>query len=154
MSYSRPSVQPGRGLTRTPALPDSSAVGVFDYALESDIATTTSLGVVQVGSGLSITSAGILSATGGGSSFINVSLVSVDYTATIDNYYIGATKSGITITLPPGVAGKVFIVKNQVNGSVKVQGSAGELFDDAIFKTLGADASLIAVFDGFRWNLV
>lgn len=154
MSYSRPSVQPGRGLKRTPELPNSSAVGVFDYTIDADIASHTTLGVVQVGSGLSITTAGVLSATGGGSSFVNVSLVAADYTATIDNYYIGATKSGITITLPLGVAGKVFVVKNQVNGSVKVQGSGGELFDDAIFKTLGADSSLIAIFDGFRWNLV
>ena len=154
MSYSRPSVQPGRGLTRTPALPDKNAVGVFDYTIESDIASTTSLGVVQVGSGLSITPTGILSATNDGSSLLNVSLVSANYTATIDNYYIGAIKNGITITLPLGVSGKVFIVKNQVNGSVKVQGSGGELFDGASFKTLGTDASLIAVFDGFRWNLV
>lgn len=153
MSYSRPSVQPGRGLTRTPALPDSSAVGVFDYTIESDIASPTSLGIVQVGSGLSITTAGILSTTGN-NSLINVSLVAQDYAATLDNYYIGATQSGITITLPAGVAGKVFIVKNQVNGSIKVQGSNGESLDFAAFKTLGADASLIAVFDGVRWNLV
>lgn len=155
MSYSRPSVQPGRGLTRTPALPDKDAVGVFDYTIESDIATTTSLGVVQVGAGLSITPSGILSATGGGSSLLNISLVGVDYTATINNYYIGATKKDITITLPLGIAGKVFIVKNQtVSGNIKVQGTGGELLDSSAFKTLGSDASLIAIFDGFRWNLV
>lgn len=155
MSYSRPSVQPGRGLKRTPELPNSSAVGVFDYTIDADIASSTSLGVVQVGSGLSISAAGILSATGGGSSLINVFLVGVDYTATLDNYYIGATKKGITITLPLGVVGKVFIVKNQASdGSVKVQGSAGQKLDDSNFKTLGEDSSLIAIFDGFRWNLV
>ena len=154
MSYSRPSVQPGRGLKRSPETPDSNAVGVFDFTLNADIATTTSLGLVQVGSGLAITSAGILSATGTSSSFVNVSLVSVDYTATLDNYYIGATKNGITITLPVGLAGKVFIIKNQVNGSITVQGSNGELLDSSQFKNLGADASIIAIFDGFRWNLV
>lgn len=154
MSYSRPSVQPGRGLTRTPALPDSSAVGVFDYSLETDIATTTSLGVVQVGSGLSITPAGILSATSG-SSLLNVFLVGADYTATIDNYYIGATKKNITITFPLGVVGKVFVVKNQAGeGSIKVQGSGGQKLDNSNSKTLGEDASLIAIFDGSRWNLV
>lgn len=152
MSYSRPSVQPGRGLTRTPALPDKNAVGVFDYTIESDIASTTSLGVVQVGSGLTITQAGILSASG--SSFINVFLVADDYTATIDDYYIGATKNNITITLPVGQIGKVLIVKNQVNGNIKVQGSDGELIDSSATKILGSDASLITVFDGFRWNLI
>lgn len=153
MSYSRPPVQAGRGLKRSPAVPNESTAGVFDYALDADIATTTSLGVVQVGSGLSITPAGILSATGG-SSFINISLVAADYTATINNYYIGATKSNITITLPLGVAGKMFIVKNQSNGSIRVEGSGGETLDSSSFKSLGSDASLIAIFDGFRWNLI
>ena len=153
MSYSRPSVQPGRGLKRTPETPDSNAVGVFDYALEADLATTTTLGVVQVGSGLSITSSGILSATGSGSS-INVLLVNDDYTASIEDYYIGALKDKIVITLPLGTIGKVFIIKNQVLGNIKVQGTGGELLDSASVKTLGNNASLIAVFDGFRWNLI
>lgn len=153
MSYSRPSVQPGRGLTRTPALPDKNAVGVFDYTIESDIASTTSLGVIQVGSGLSITPAGVLSATGGGSSLINVSLVSVNYTATLINYYIGATKKGITITFPAGVIGKVYVVKNQSDGNITVKGT-GQNLDESGDKTLGGNASLIAVFDGTRWNLV
>lgn len=153
MSYSRPSVQPGRGLTRTPAIPDKNAVGVFDYTIESDVATTTSLGIVQVGSGLAITPAGILSATGS-NSFIDVYLTSDDYTATIDNYYIGATKNNIIITLPLGIVGKVFIVKNQVTGNITVEGSGGEFIDSLSSRSLGTNGSLIAVFDGVRWNLV
>lgn len=154
MSYSRPSVQPGRGLTRTPALPDRNAVGVFDYTIESDIATTSSLGVIQVGDGLSITAAGVLSANGSSSSLINVKLTSVNYTATLDDYYVGATTGGITITLPAGVVGKVYIVKNQAaSGNVTVKGT-GQNLDQSVNKTLGGNASLIAVFDGTRWNLV
>ena len=156
MAYSRqPQVVRANGgaLKQTPTADLTSPAGIVTVELEALTATTTSRGVVQIGSGLSITPAGILSATGG-SSFINVSLVAVDYTATIDNYYIGATKNSIIITLPFGVAGKVFIIKNQVAGNIKVQGTGGELLDGAAFKTLGSDASLIAVFDGFRWNLV
>lgn len=154
MSYSRPSVQPGRGLTRTPALPDKNAVGVFDYTLESDVATTTSLGIVQVGSGLSITAAGILSASGSSSSLINVKLTSTNYTATLDDYYVGATTGGITITLPVGVVGKVYFVKNQASsGNVTVTGT-GQNLDQSVSRTLGGNASLTAVFDGTRWNLV
>lgn len=153
MSYSRPSVQPGRGLTRTPALPDRNAVGVFDYTIESDIATTSSLGVIQVGDGLSITAAGVLSANGSSSSLINVKLTSVNYTATLDDYYIGATKKSITITLPAGIVGKVYIVKNQADGNITVKGT-GENIDQSGSKTLGTETSLIVVFDGTRWNLV
>ena len=153
MSYSRPSVQPGRGLTRTPALPDKNAVGVFDYTIESDIATTSSLGVIQVGDGLSITEAGVLSTTGSSSSLINVKLTSTNYTATLTDYYIGATKKSITITLPAGTVGKVYIVKNQADGNITVKGT-GNNIDQSGSKTLGTETSLIVVFDGTRWNLV
>jgi hypothetical protein len=153
MSYSRPSVQPGRGLTRTPETPDKNAVGVFDYTLDSDIATTSSLGMIQVGDGLSITTAGVLSANGSSSSLINVKLTSTNYTATLNDYYIGATKKSITITLPAGIVGKVYIIKNQADGNITVKGT-GQNIDQAGSKTLGTETSLIVVFDGTRWNLV
>lgn len=157
MSYSR---QPncllaGRALKQTPSEETTDPAGVIPVLLEVDIATTGQLGVIQVGAGLSITPAGVLSATGGGSSLINVKLVSVDYTTTLTDYYIGATGSGLTITLLTGVTGKVFVVKNQnASGTVKVQGSSGQLIDTATFKTLGSGASMIVVFDGTRWNLI
>jgi hypothetical protein len=117
-----------------------------------DIATTTSIGAVQVGSGLSINSEGVLSATGG-SSLLNVKLTSTNYTATDSDYYIGATKKDITITFPAGVIGKVYVVKNQAEGNIKVKGT-GQNLDQAGDKTLGSESSLIAVFDGTRWNLI
>jgi hypothetical protein len=152
MAYSRPPVQPGRGLKRNPALPIESSSGVFDYALDSDIATTTGLGVIQVGSGLSITPLGVLSAVGS-SGLISVKLTAVNYTALAADYYIGATKKDITITLPLGTVGKVYIVKNQCEGSIKVKGT-GQNLDNSGDKTLGSEQSLIAVFDGARWNII
>ena len=154
MAYTRQPnvVLAGKGLKQSPTSGTVVPPGVVPVTLDADIATTSSLGMIQVGSGLSITPAGILSA--GGSSFINVFLVSEDYIATIDDYYIGATKNNITITLPVGLVGKVLIVKNQVNGNIKVQGSDGELIDSSATKILGSEASLMTVFDGFRWNLI
>jgi len=152
MAYSRPPVQAGRGLTRSPANPGQTQTGVFDYSLESDIATTTDLGIVQIGSGLSITPLGVLSAIGG-SSLINVKLTAVNYTALATDYYIGATKKDITITLPLGIVGKVYIVKNQVSGNIKVKGTGQDL-DSSGDKTLGSEASLFVVFDGTRWNII
>jgi len=146
------SVLAGQGLTQLP-VPNGDA-GVQSVMIHSDIATTTSLGVVQVGSGLSITPSGILSVNGGGSSFINVTLTSTNYTATADDYYIGATKKDIDITLPLGVIGKVYIIKNQVNGSIKVKASGGQKIDTSSDKTLGSEASIIVVFDGTRWNTI
>ena len=152
MAYSRPPVQPGRGLKRNPIIPIESTSGVFDYALDSDIATTTSLGIIQVGSGLSITPTGILSAVGG-SSLISVKLIAINYTALATDYYIGATKKDITITLPLGIVGKVYVVKNQVCGNIKVKGTSQNL-DSSGDKTLGTEQSLFVVFDGTRWNII
>lgn len=156
MAYSRqPQVVRANGgaLKQTPTADLTEPAGIVTVELEALTATTTNRGVVQVGSGLSITPAGVLSATGGGSSLLNVSLVAVDYTATLNDYYIGATKKNITITLPLGIVGKVYIVKNQVEGSIKVKGT-GENLDQSGDKTLGSGASLITVFDGTRWNII
>ena len=154
MAYSRPPVQPGRALSRTPSVPVESSAGVFDFALDADIATTTNLGVVQVGNGLSITPAGILSATASGTDIINVTLTAVDYTALLTDYYIGATKKDIEITLPLGVVGKVYVIKNQAAGNIKVEGTAGQKLDTASSKTLGSESAIICVFDGTRWNII
>lgn len=155
MAYSRPPVQPGRALKRTPALPVESTAGVFDFALDVDVATTTSLGVVQVGSGLAITPEGVLSATNSGSSdFVNVTLTGVNYIATGTDLYVGATVNNITITLPLGILGRVYYVKNQAGGNIKVQGTGGETIDGLAFQTLGSNAGFIVVFDGTRWNIL
>jgi len=155
MAYNRQPnvVLAGMGLKQSPPASTVTPPGIVPVTLDADIASTTSLGVIQVGTGLSITPAGVLSATGGGSSLLNVKLVAADYTATLDDYYIGATKKNITITFPKGVVGKVYIVKNQAEGNIKVKGT-GEDLDQSGDKTLGTEASLIAVFAGNRWNLV
>jgi len=162
MSYSRQPnvVQAGKGLTQNPPATVVTPPGIIPVTLDADIATTESLGVIQVGSGLSITPEGILSATGSGSSLLNVYLTSTNYTATLNDYYIGGNAKNIMITLPLGITGKVYVVKNQLNGSddsggnIKVQGTSGQTLDRSSFKTLGSNASLIALFDGSRWNLV
>jgi hypothetical protein len=156
MAYNRQpqTVLAGTALKQTPPPTVIQPAGIIPVTLNSDIATTTSLGVVQVGSGLSITPSGVLSATGGSSGFINVKLTSVDYTATATDYYIGATKKDIDITLPLGTTGRVYIVKNQVSGNIKVKASGGQKIDTASDKTLGTEASIIIVFDGTRWNTI
>ena len=142
---------PGRALSQTPAA--NGDAGILPLTLDADIATTTSLGVVQVGSGLSITPTGILSVIGG-NSLINVKLTAVNYTALTTDYYIGATKKDITITLPLGIVGKVYVVKNQINGNIEVKGSGGQKLDTSSDKNLGSECSIIVVFDGTRWNIV
>jgi hypothetical protein len=156
MAYNRQpqTVLAGTALKQNPPPSIVQPAGIIPVTLDADIATTTGLGVVQVGSGLSITPSGILSATGGSSSFINVTLTNVDYTATATDYYIGATKKDIDITLPLGIVGKVYVIKNQVSGNIEVKGTAGQKIDTSSTKTLGSDDSIIVVFDGARWNTI
>lgn len=155
MAYSRPPVQPGRALKRTPSIPVESTAGVLDFALDADIATTTSLGVVQVGSGLSITPSGVLSAiNGGGNNFVTITLTAVSYTITATDSYVGATNNNIVITLPTGILGRVYYVKNQSGGNIKVQGTGGETIDGSAFQTLGSNSGFMVVFDGSRWNIL
>jgi hypothetical protein len=156
MAYNRQpqTVLAGTGLKQNPPPSIIQPAGIIPVELEAEIATTTNLGVVQVGSGLSITPTGILSATNSSSGFINVKLTNVDYTAAATDYYIGATKKDIDITLPLGILGKVYVVKNQVSGNIKLKASGGQKIDTSSDKTLGTEASIIVVFDGTRWNIL
>jgi hypothetical protein len=142
----------GKALTQNPPASITTPPGIVPVTIECEEATTTSLGVIQVGSGLAITPTGILSVVGG-NSLISVKLTATNYIALITDYYIGATKKDITITLPLGVVGKVYVVKNQVEGNIKVKGTSQNL-DNSGDKTLGTEASIIVVFDGTRWNII
>ena len=143
---------PGRALSQTPVA--NGDAGILPLTLDADIATDSSLGVVQVGSGLAITPLGVLSATNSSTDIITVTLTAVDYTALLTDYYIGATKKDIEITLPLGVVGKVYVIKNQAGGNIKVEGTAGQKLDTASSKTLGSESAIICVFDGTRWNII
>ncbi len=144
---------PGRALSQTPVA--NGDAGILPLTLDADIATTTGLGVVQVGSGLAITPLGVLSATGGsGNNFVNVTLTAVSYSITATDSYVGATNNNITITLPAGILGRVYYVKNQSGGNIKVQGTGGETIDGAAFQTLGSNSGFMVVFDGARWNIL
>lgn len=156
MAYNRQpqTVLAGMALKQNPPPTVLQPAGIVTVTLDADVATTTGPGVVQVGSGLSITPSGILSVTGSSSSLLNVKLTSTDYTATAADYYIGATKKEIDITLPLGVTGKVYIIKNQVSGNIKVKASGSQKIDTASDKTLGSDNSIVVVFDGTRWNVI
>lgn len=157
MAYSRlpNTVQAGRGLTQIPGPSSTNPPGIVEVILDSDIATTSSLGMVQVGSGLAITPLGILSATGSSSGTIYaVKLTKVNYTATADDYYIGATDSGITITLPKGILGKSYAIKNQDNGIVTVKATSPEKIDGSSTQTLATSKAIIIIFDGTQWQIM
>jgi len=159
MAYNRQpqTVLAGVALKQNPPPTVIQPAGIVPVTLDADIATTGRLGVVKVGSGLAITPAGVLSATGGEDDcckIVKVKLTNTNYTITDDDYYVGATDKNITITLPKGILGRVYYIKNQISGNVKVQGTAGETIDGSASQTLGSNAGFILVFDGTRWNII
>lgn len=156
MAYSRMPqvVLAGSALKQIPHERVTTPPGIVPVILDSNIASTSELGVVQIGSGLSITSSGVLSATNTGSNFVNVTLTSVSYSITASDYYVGAINNNITISLPAGLLGRVYYVKNRSGGNIKVQGTGGETIDGSLFQTLGSNAGFIVVFDGSRWNIL
>jgi hypothetical protein len=159
MAYNRQpqTVLAGVALKQNPPPTVIQPAGIIPVTLDAEVATTTRLGVVQVGSGLSITPSGVLSAKGGDDDCckkVKVKLTSINYTISDDDYYIGATNNNITLTLPKGELGRVYYVKNRASGNIKVQGTGGETIDGSSFQTLGTNAGFIVVFDGTRWNII
>ena len=154
MSYSRlpATTRAGVGMTQTPTTTNINN-SLSPVTLNSDISTTGSLGVVQVGSGLSITQQGVLSATTSSSLFA-VKIITANYTATDNDYYIGAIKKDITVTLPLGVTGKVYVVKNEENGEITVTGSAGQKIDGSVSEKLSTNKSLMIIFTGTEWQSI
>lgn len=152
MSYTRPpaSTLAGTALRQTPP---PSTKALIPVVLNAEIASINNLGVVQVGSGLSVTAQGVLSAASS-TGLISVTLVNSNYTALATDYYIGTTSSGITITLPLGITGIVYIVKNQAVGNITVTGTSGQKLDTSNNKSLGTNDSIVVVFDGVRWNII
>lgn len=143
----------GRALLQTPAPTTVSPPGIIPVTLEANVATKSSLGVVQIGNNINVDANGVIS-TYSSTDLIPVYLTAVNYTATDTDYYIGVTKKDIEITLPLGVVGKVYIVKNQANGHIEVKGTSGQTLDSSTTKNLGTNASVIVVFDGSRWNII
>ena len=152
MSYTRPpaSTLAGVALKQTPA---PSTQALVPVVLDAEVATTTQLGVVQVGSGLSITPQGVLSATTSSSLFA-VKIVTANYTAIANDYYIGAIKKDITITLPSGILGKVYVVKNEENGEITVTGTGGQKIDGSVSEKLSTNKSLMVIFNGTEWQSI
>lgn len=160
MAYTRQpnSVLAGRALTQTPGPSPLTPAGVLPVKLDASIATYTSLGVVQIGSGINVNANGVISVNNTAPGYINVKLTAVNYNALLSDYYIGCTNDEdrrITITLPLGAIGKVYIIKNQGDdGEVKITGTSGQKIDNFTTLNLSNESGIMLVFDGTRWNVI
>jgi hypothetical protein len=76
----------------------------------------------------------------------------VAYTATATDGYIGVTANPTIVTLPLGVTGKVYIIKNEAaSGNTTVIGTGVDKIDGSTSKTLNSNASMTVIFrSGWR----
>ena len=79
----------------------------------------------------------------------------VAYTALATDEYIGVTANPTLVTLPTGVTGKTYIVKNEgAGGGTTVTGTLGQLLDNSLTKTLGNNASITVIFRAGAWRII
>lgn len=98
--------------------------------------TVTNTGVLSLiaGTGISLTAnTGNITISSFGADLINVLGVTGNYTATLTDEYIGVfSANAVTITLPAGVNGRVYYIKDefgQGSGKITIQPQTGEKID-------------------------
>jgi len=119
--------------------------------------TVNNTGVTSIVAGTNIsinTSTGAVTITASSSPLVQTTGTAVAYLATASDEYIGVTANPTTVTLPTGVVGKTYIIKNETTGSTTVTGTLGQLLDSSLTKTLGANASITVVFRAGAWRLI
>jgi len=78
----------------------------------------------------------------------------VAYTATATDGYIGVTANPTIVTLPLGVTGKVYIIKNEAaSGNTTVIGTGVDKIDGSTSKTLNSNASMTVIFRA-GWRVI
>lgn len=123
--------------------------------------TVNNTGVLSLTAGTGITlsgSTGNITVSATGADFLNTIGVTNNYTATTTDEYIGVDSTSlVTVTLPAGVTGRQYIIKEERGsgtGKVNVQGTGSEKIDGSSFKQLSANASLTVVFRAGQWRII
>ena len=164
MAYTRNpnSIIAGVALEQTPQPVPLSPAGLLPVILDAKIASTTSLGVVQIGNNIHISPEGIISVEDSEDCCDRKTVVvSKDYTASNTDYYIGVdSKDSVSIILPANPeAGKTIIVKAEMKpplGSRKVtiKTSDGSLIDGTGSQVLQQPYQSITVIYRNNWFII
>ena len=119
-------------------------------------------GVLSLVSGPGIAlsnSTGHITVSATGADLISVYGTTTSYTATNDDEYIGVySASAVTITLPIGVSGRVYTIKDeygQGSGKITIAPQAGELIDGKINYVISVPhQSVSVVFRAGQWRII
>lgn len=123
--------------------------------------TVNNTGVLSLIAGTGITLSGAtgnITVSATGADILNTVGVTSNYTATATDEYIGVDNTSlVTVTLPVGVDGRQYTIKEEHGsgtGKVNVQGSNSEKIDGSPFKQLTAYASISVVFRAGQWRVI
>ena len=133
-------------------------------AYNSPLASTTNYGVVEIGTGISVTNGVISVAPNGQVNTISVvdadSPYTVDSAGALPNYYLGVNGvgGGVTILLPAGVDGRELVVKSEAGQTSDITitpNGADTVENGATWLILAAsDGAVTLIFRGTNWNVV
>jgi hypothetical protein len=124
--------------------------------------TISNTGVLSLTAGDGITlsgSTGNITVSSSGADLISTIGVTGSYTATADDEYIGVfSASAVTITLPVGVTGRVYIIKDeygQKSGKITIKPSGTEQIDNKADYIISVpNQSVSVVFRGGQWRII
>jgi len=140
-----PTAGPGISLTSVTTSGPAAAFTVNNTGVTSIIAgTNISISSATGAVTISAASEGILQTVG----------TAANYAALATDEYIGVTANPTTVTLPTGIVGKTYIIKNEASGTTTVTGTGGELLDTTVTKNLSARASISVVFRAGAWRII
>lgn len=130
-----------KSLNATSAITLNGTPVVYKLIAGDNISLSASSGVVTI----SAASEGILKTVA----------TAANYTATATDEYIGVTANPTLVTLPTGVVGKTYIIKNEATtGQTTIKGTGAEFIDGTATKVLTSYASLSVVFRNGKWNVI
>jgi hypothetical protein len=115
-------------------------------------------GVLSLVAGTGITlsaNTGNVTVSASGIANVNTRGTAVSTTLTATDDYVGATASGITLTLPLGTTGQSYILKNEVgSGLVTVAATGPNTIDGSATKNMTSNASITVVFRAGAWRII
>lgn len=133
-------------------------------AYNSPPASTTSYGVVKVGTNINVTN-GVISVVGNDT--VNTYTITdaaspytLDSAGATPNYYLGVQGAGggITINLTAGTNGRTVVIKSEAGqtSDITINPNGAETIENAASYTILAatDGSVTLVFNGTNWNAV
>jgi hypothetical protein len=142
----------GAGITITNLVSIGNTVG---FAVSN-----TGVLSVTAGAGISVSSStGFITITSAGPDLISTTGVTSSYTATATDEYIGVySESNVTITLPTGITGRVYIIKDEYGiggGRITIQPSGSEKIDNKSTYVISIPTqSVSVVFRGTQWRII